>query len=94
MAVDSVGIAAGDGGDYGAFRGDVPAAAVADGAVRRFQLFDLQNLDLQRCNGRELCSGKGANSVDAYSQAHHVELVLRETFYSGGIEDVPERFVA
>ena len=37
---------------------------------------------------------QGADAVDAYSEAHHIELELGEALDAGGVEDVPHRLVA
>ena len=94
MPVEAVRIAAGDGGDGGAGRGDLAPAAISHSLVGPLQLFDLKDLDLQGSNRFQPDPGKGADAIDAYSQPHHVELVLREAFYACRVEDMPHRLIS
>ena len=92
VAVYPVGIAHRDGGDAGAGGGMAPSA-ITDG-LSLPELLHLQHLTLQRSHRGQLFSGKGADAVDADSQAHHVVLVLREALDAGRIQDVAHGHVA
>ena len=56
-------------------------------------MLHLQHLDLEGRDVPEFHARDRADAVYPYSQAHHVELELREAFYAGGVEHVPHRAV-
>ena len=92
MTVHTVGIAHRDGCRGRAAGRHLAVAAVSDRPCA--EVLDLQDLDLEACNRRELDAGKGADPVDADAEAHHVELKLREALDAGGVEDMSHRNVA
>ena len=87
-AVESVGIADGDGGNT---RRPLQsgATAVADG-VALWYVAHLQNGGLE--GGDSVDDGVRAriDAVESKSQAHHVEVVLGEVFNAGGVADVAQ----
>ena len=69
MPVETVGISAGNGGDDGAFRSNMPVAAVSYGAVFRGEGLDLKDLYLERSHRGEPDVRQGADSVDADAES-------------------------
>ena len=84
-AVEAVGIANRDDG-YHAVLVQFRMASVTDG-LTGFDGFDGEDRGLQGAHIAEVCAGEG-ETVQSYTQTAHVELVVREALYTGGVEDM------